>query len=97
MTAFTRLRRPPGHPAAGGYPGKDEFAKLASLMNVVTLLALLSALVLRSNTMTTLVGEQTGEIAALKAIGARRRDIRRIYLRTALLFGALGAAGGWAC
>ena len=64
---------------------------MASILNVVTLLALISALVLLSNTMTTLVGEQTAEIAAMKAIGARRRDIRRIYLRTAVLFGVLGS------
>ena len=44
--------------------------------------------------MTTLIGEQTGEIAAMKAIGARRRDIRRLYLRTALLLGAIGAVAG---
>ena len=67
---------------------------MASILNVVTLLALLSALVLLSNTMTTLIGEQTAEIAAMKAIGARRRDIRRIYLRTAVLFGVLGAVLG---
>ncbi len=30
----------------------------------------------------------------MKAIGARRRDLRRIYLRTALLLGALGALFG---
>ena len=30
----------------------------------------------------------------MKAIGARRRDIRRIYLRTALMLGALGAVIG---
>jgi putative ABC transport system permease protein len=78
----------------GSYPGKSQFENLASLMNVVTLLALLSALVLLSNTMTTLVGEQTAEIAAMKAIGARRRDIRRIYLRTSALFGIAGAFVG---
>ena len=61
---------------------------------MLTLLALVTALVLVSNTMTTLIGEQTGEIAAMKAIGARRRDIRRVYLRTALLLGALGAVIG---
>ena len=59
-------------------------------MTMVTLLALLSALVLLSNTMTTLIGEQTQEIAAMKAIGATRRQIRRIYRRTALLLGAIG-------
>jgi putative ABC transport system permease protein len=78
----------------GTYPGKEGIESIASILNVVTLLALLSALVLVSNTMTTLIGDQTGEIAAMKAIGARRRDIRRLYLRTALLLGALAAVAG---
>ena len=78
----------------GGYPGKSEFEKLGGIFTIVTLLALLTALVLVSNTMSTLIGEQTGEIAAMKAIGARRRDIRRLYLRTTVLFGALGALAG---
>ena len=78
----------------GSYPGKADFDSLASVLNVITLLALLAALVLLSNTMTTLVGEQTSEIAAMKAIGARRRDVRRIYLRTAAMFGLLGALVG---
>ncbi len=93
-TTFTAFDDLPVIQEEGSYPGKDEFAKLASVLNIVTVLALLSALVLLSNTMTTLIGEQTGEIAAMKAIGARRRDIRRMYLRTALLFGALGALVG---
>ena len=78
----------------GGYPGKEEFDKLGGVFSVVALLALLTALVLLSNTMSTLVGEQTGEVAAMKAVGARRRDIRRIYLRTALLLGGIGAVLG---
>jgi putative ABC transport system permease protein len=78
----------------GSYPGKADFEAMASILNVVTLLALVSALVLLSNTMTTLVGEQTAEIAAMKAVGARRRDIRRIYLRTAGMFGVLGSVLG---
>ena len=44
--------------------------------------------------MSTLVGEQTPEIATMKAIGAGRKQIRRVYLRTALLLGALGAIAG---
>jgi putative ABC transport system permease protein len=57
-------------------------------------LALLSAVVLISNTMTTLVAEQTGEIGIMRAIGARRRQIALVYVRTALLLGALGALAG---
>ncbi|HET9740395.1 MAG TPA: FtsX-like permease family protein [Solirubrobacteraceae bacterium] len=79
---------------AGEYPGKEVFEQIASVMSAVTLLALLSALVLLSNTMTTLIGEQTPEIAAMKAIGASRRQVARIYRRTALLLGVLGAAVG---
>lgn len=48
---------------------------------MVTLLALLGALVLPSSTMTTLVGEQTSEIATMKAIGAGHKQIRCVYLR----------------
>jgi ABC-type lipoprotein release transport system permease subunit len=44
--------------------------------------------------MSTLIGEQTQEIAAMKAIGARGRQIRHVYLRTATLLGALGATVG---
>lgn len=93
-TSFTAFDDLPLIQEPGTYPGKDGFESLASLLNIITLLALLSALVLVSNTMTTLIGEQTGEIAAMKAIGARRRDIRRLYLRTALALGAMGAAAG---
>ena len=93
-TAFTAFDDMPVIQEPGSYPGKEGIESIASILNVVTLLALLSALVLVSNTMTTLIGDQTGEIAAMKAIGARRRDIRRLYLRTALLLGALAAVAG---
>jgi putative ABC transport system permease protein len=91
FSGFTDL---PTIRAAGSYPGKALFDQLASMMNVVTLLALLSALVLLASTMSTLIGEQTGEIGTMKAIGARRAQIRRVYLRTAMLLGGLGALLG---
>ena len=94
MPGFTGFAEIPQIRKPGDYPYKEGFEKIASLMTVVTLLALLSGLVLLSNTMSTLIGEQTGEIAAMKAIGARRRDIRRIYRRTALMLGALGGTIG---
>ncbi|MBJ7455867.1 MAG: FtsX-like permease family protein, partial [Thermoleophilia bacterium] len=93
-TAFTAFDDLPTIQEPGGYPGKEGFESLASLLGIITVLALVSALVLVSNTMTTLIGEQTGEIASMKAIGARRRDIRRLYLRTALILGVLGALVG---
>ncbi|MFO7589647.1 MAG: FtsX-like permease family protein [Acidimicrobiia bacterium] len=91
FTGFTNL---PAIRAPGDWPGKADTETFAQLLGVITLLALLSALVLVSNTMTTLVAEQTGEIGIMRAIGARRRQVAAVYLKTALLLGALGAALG---
>ena len=81
--------RPPGD-----WPGKGETEKFAQLLSVITILALLSALVLISNTMSTLVAEQTREIGIMRAVGARRRQVALVYIRTTLLLGALGALVG---
>ena len=78
----------------GDWPGKSRFNDLTSILDVVTLLALVGALVLLSSTMTTLIGEQTSEVATMKAIGAGRKQIRNVYLLTAMLLGALGAVVG---
>jgi len=91
FTGFTDL---PDIRAPGDWPGKSTFTKITNILYVVTLLALLGALVLLSSTMTTLIGEQTPEIATMKAIGADRKQIRGVYLRTAMLLGVLGAIGG---
>ena len=91
FTGFTDL---PTIRAPGDWPGKALFNDIAKLFTVVTFLALLAALVLLASTMSTLIGEQTQEIAAMKAIGARRGQIRSVYMRTAMLLGTLGAATG---
>ncbi len=80
--------------APGDWPGKAETEQFAELLSVITVLALLSSLVLISNTMTTLVSEQTGEIGVMRAVGARRRQIALVYTKTALFLGALGAIAG---
>jgi putative ABC transport system permease protein len=61
---------------------------------VFTVLALLAASVLVANTMGTLIGEQRREIGMMKAIGGTRRQIRRVYLVTALLLGGISAVLG---
>lgn len=91
---FTGFAELPEVRPAGSWPGKQEFEDFSSFFLIVTALALLSAVVLISNTMTTLVAEQTAEIATMRAIGGRRRQVAGIYVRTALLLGALGAAFG---
>ena len=80
--------------AAGDWPGKSDFNAFSKFFSVITVLALLSAFVLIANTMTTLVAEQTSEIGTMKAIGGRRKQIAAVYIRTALLLGALGTAVG---
>ncbi|HEY5661302.1 MAG TPA: FtsX-like permease family protein [Gaiellaceae bacterium] len=93
-TSFTGFSNLPELRKPGSYPGKELFDQLASIMNVFTVLALLAGLVLIANTMTTLIGEQRREIGMMKAIGGTRRQIRRVYLRTALLLGAAGSVIG---
>jgi putative ABC transport system permease protein len=91
FTGFTDL---PQTRATGDWPGKSKFLTFTKFFYVITILALLSALVLIANTITTLVAEQTSEIGTMKAVGARRRQIAVVYLRTALLLGALGTSVG---
>jgi putative ABC transport system permease protein len=88
---FTEL---PQLRAAGDWPGKQDTQQFGDFLSVITLLALLSALVLISNTMTTLVAEQSREIGIMRAIGARPRQVALVYTRTAAMFGALGALAG---
>jgi putative ABC transport system permease protein len=91
---FTGFAGLPDVRAAGDWPGREDSDLFVDFFGVITLLALLSALVLISNTMTTLVSEQTGEIGIMRAVGARRRQVALVYLRTALLLGAAGTLVG---
>jgi putative ABC transport system permease protein len=91
FTGFTDL---PQVRAAGDWPGKSRYQDFSKFFYIITLLALLSALVLIANTMTTLVAEQTSEIGIMKAVGGRRRQIAAVYLKTALLLGGLGTIVG---
>ena len=93
-TTFTGFADLPAVRAPGDWPGKVIFGKFSQLLYVLTALALLTGLVLIVNTMTTLVGEQTGEIGQMKAIGGTNRQITAVYLRTALLLGALASVLG---
>jgi putative ABC transport system permease protein len=94
VPGFAGFRNLPVVRAPGDWPGKSETEEFADLLSVITVLALLSALVLIANTMTTLVAEQVREIGVMRAVGARRRQVALVYVRTALLLGALGAVAG---
>jgi putative ABC transport system permease protein len=94
MPGFHGFSALPDVRASGDWPGKSSYAKLTKFFYVITVLALLAALVLIANTITTLVSEQTSEIGIMKAVGGRRRQIAAVYLKTALLLGALGTVAG---
>jgi ABC-type lipoprotein release transport system permease subunit len=65
-----------------------------ALLYIVTILAFASALFLISATMNTLIAEQASEIAILKTLGGRRRQIAGITVRTAAMLGAAAAVLG---
>lgn len=96
VSGFAGFSNLPAIRAPGDWPGRSDTEAFAKFLGVITVLALLSAVVLISNTMSTLVAEQTREIAVMRAIGARRRQVASVYLRTALLLGAIGALVGTA-
>ena len=88
LTALPTTRAP------GQWPGKSGFNEIIALLYIITILAFVSSLFLISATMNTLIAEQAGEIAILKTLGGRRRQIGGIALRTATMLGAAGAVVG---
>jgi putative ABC transport system permease protein len=82
--------------APGSWPGQSLFNQLIALFLVVTVMAVLCALFLIANTMNTMVVEQANEIAILKTLGGKRRQIAGVILRTAVALGAAGAVVGTA-
>ena len=99
LTAQTGLSPFTGLPltrATGSWPGQASFNQLIALFLVITVMAVVCALFLIANTMNTMVVEQGNEIAILRALGGRRRQIAGVILRTAAALGAAGAIAGTA-
>jgi len=80
--------------APGYWPGQSGFSDIIAVLYIITVLALGSALFLIAATMNTLVAEQAREIAILKVLGGRRRQIGGITVRTAAMLGLVGAIVG---
>ena len=94
MPGFRGVANLPAVRAPGDWPGKADTEAFARFLSALTVLALLSAVVLISSTMSTLVAEQTREIGIMRAVGARRRQVAAVYLRTTLLLGGIAALVG---
>ena len=88
VTALPAVRAP------GQWPGQSGFNHILALLYIITILAFVSALFLIATTMNTLIAEQAHEIAILKTLGGRRRQIGGSLLRTAAMLGAAGAVIG---
>ncbi len=73
------------------------FLIVQSILGVIGGIALVVAGLGIANVMIVAVLERTREIGVLKAIGARRRDVRRMFLAESLIIGALGGAVGLVC
>jgi putative ABC transport system permease protein len=84
----------PAARAPGTWPGQSWFGRIVALLYIITILAFASALFLIAATMNTLIAEQAGEIAILKTLGGRRRQIAGVTVRTAAMLGAAGAVLG---
>ena len=69
-------------------------ARIRLLLITVTVVALIAALLCSMSTLTDLVLERTKEIALLRALGAGRRDLVRLFATEALALGAAGGATG---
>ncbi len=69
-------------------------ARLRVLLAFVTAIALTAATLAAMGTLTDLVLERTREIALLRALGAGRRDLVRLFATEACLLGATGGAVG---
>jgi hypothetical protein len=64
------------------------------VLYIITILAFVSAIFLVAATMSALIAEQAREIAVLKVLGGRRRQIGGITARTAGLLGLAAAVAG---
>ena len=69
--------------------------RMRRLMALVTVAALVAAGLAAFGTLTDLALERRREIALMKALGATRRDVVRLFAAESLAIGAMGGASGW--
>lgn len=74
----------------------EVLRRLRLLLVTVTVVALAAAVLCSMSTLTDLVLERTKEIALLRALGAGRIDLARLFATEALALGAVGGLAGLA-
>ena len=75
---------------------RELLGRLHNLLAAVTLFALVTASLCTMSTLTDLVLERRREIALLKALGARQRDVLLLFLAEAAALGVAGGLAGFA-
>jgi putative ABC transport system permease protein len=80
--------------APGDWPLKAIFNSRSEILDILVVLAVISALFLLANTIRTLVAEQSREIGVMQVVGASAQDVRNSYLRSAAYLGLMGATAG---
>lgn len=99
------------HPTHGGvsvrnsenYLGRRELETLLRLLTILSILGVVISAFLVTNTFAAIVAEEVREIGILKALGATRWQVLRVYLATGLVYAmvgtplglAVGYIGGW--
>ncbi len=78
-------------PKLNEHPHQWQLNTLIALQGAIGLLAFLMGAVLVSQLMAAILAREVRQIGILKAIGASRWQVLRIYLTTVLLFGALSS------
>lgn len=78
----------------GFWEGREVFSQYMAFISVLAFMILFVSLFLISNTMNTMVAEQTREIAMMKAIGATRATVFRSFLATSAMIGVVGSVIG---
>jgi len=80
---------------------KVVFTVMQAILGALGSIALLVAGLQIVNTMSMSILERTREIGVMKAVGARNRDIRRLFVFESCLIGVIGSllgiAGAWVC
>jgi putative ABC transport system permease protein len=74
--------------------GSQTINGLFSVMQALSIIALLLSVFLLLSTITTLIGEQTPTIGTMKAVGATSSQIFRTYLTSVLIYGVIGTVIG---
>jgi len=93
-TSFQSFSNIPDVRGNGDWPGGDLLDTIVTVLYVLTILAIICSVFLISNTMNTIISEQKGEIAQMKAVGSSRSQIFRSYILTSALMGLAGSVIG---